>query len=335
MKKINKFLICLSSTVTIIAMTGCGNKQMDLQKAVIAGDAKKINQLVKDGADVNYKDKKTSAYLLIDIALRKNVKVLKALVDAGIKLDKSKAWSFGQMAKCAHNRDNIEKVNLMLKAGAEVNDQGPPLQLTVLMTAASSGNLELVKFLLKKGADPSLKDNKNRTAYDFAFKKRKVFDNFEPKYMKLLAFFEKRGITSQNPEVIKQRKKDLELIAERKRIAAQKREKPRSLLVYKFLKYNPQTKCIELNLQNRTGKTIITYKGAIDILHKGKTIGCCGLNDLTPSIAFNPGQTRNTSIPISIIPKSAKVDLNKDTANFTYEFVVSEMTFKDGNKIKF
>lgn len=36
------------------------------------------------------------------------------------------------------------------------------------MLAAKSAKLRLVKLLIEKGADPMLKDNKGKTAYDYA-----------------------------------------------------------------------------------------------------------------------------------------------------------------------
>ena len=58
---------------------------------------------------------------------------------------------------------------LLLAAGANVdkqNDYGS----TPLIYAASNGKIEVVKELLKAGANKKLKDKRGRTAYDYARK---------------------------------------------------------------------------------------------------------------------------------------------------------------------
>ena len=331
------FVICLCG-LAVISLVGCGNKQIELQNAVIKSDVKKINELIKDGADVNFQGKKTSSSLLLEIALRKKVKVLKALIDAGIKIDRSKEWQLGFMASCAHGKDNIEKIELIQKAGGKINDQGRMSNETVLMKAAGSGKLDLVKYLLKHGADASLKDAKGRTAYDFAFKKRILFKGFNEKYMKLLAFFESRGITSTNPLIVEQRKKDLQKIAEDKRLAAEKRKAPRSILVYKFIKYDPVKKKALIELENKTNKTIMTYSGSAQFLRSGKIIYMCGASDTNPNtVAFKPHQKNQWYISNSTMGffPNANVKLAKEAKSLQYEFVMSKVAFKDGSKQTF
>ena len=56
---------------------------------------------------------------------------------------------------------------LVIKHGININLQGVSGE-TILMEAVRLGNLETVDFLLGLGADASIRDNKGKTALDYA-----------------------------------------------------------------------------------------------------------------------------------------------------------------------
>jgi ankyrin repeat protein len=56
---------------------------------------------------------------------------------------------------------------LLLKHGAKVNDQDR-FGRSALMDAAFKGQVKTVKFLLANGANPRLKDDDGKTAWDLA-----------------------------------------------------------------------------------------------------------------------------------------------------------------------
>lgn len=62
----------------------------------------------------------------------------------------------------------LKEVQSIVEGGGNVNWQMQPSGLTVLMAATSGGHIEVVKFLLKSGADPSIRDAYGRTALDRA-----------------------------------------------------------------------------------------------------------------------------------------------------------------------
>jgi hypothetical protein len=76
--------------------------------------------------------------------------------------------------------DVVELVGLLLDMGASINEiqyENHPQAFreryafalgTPLHYAAEEGNLELVLFLLQKGANPSIKNTKDRTVYETA-----------------------------------------------------------------------------------------------------------------------------------------------------------------------
>ena len=61
-------------------------------------------------------------------------------------------------------------VILLLAAGANVDKQEDYDGWTPLIMAANNGKIEVVKELLKAGANKKLKDNDGKTAYDLARK---------------------------------------------------------------------------------------------------------------------------------------------------------------------
>lgn len=65
----------------------------------------------------------------------------------------------------------LKEVQSIVAGGGDVNWQMQPSGLTALMAAASAGHIEVVKFLIKSGANANLKDANGRTALDRAKQK--------------------------------------------------------------------------------------------------------------------------------------------------------------------
>lgn len=68
----------------------------------------------------------------------------------------------------AHNRRMEQMLNMLVKAGADVNWRDPADQLTLLMLAVMSEAPTAVKTLLKAGSDPNLKSKDGETALKLA-----------------------------------------------------------------------------------------------------------------------------------------------------------------------
>jgi hypothetical protein len=63
---------------------------------------------------------------------------------------------------------NLEEVKSIIRGGGNVHYQSAQQKFTVLMAAAGSGKLEVVRYLLSLGADPAAKDWWGQTAIDKA-----------------------------------------------------------------------------------------------------------------------------------------------------------------------
>lgn len=59
-------------------------------------------------------------------------------------------------------------IDLLIQRGAPINYKSGPLQATALMQAAQTHILPVIKRLLRAGADKTIRDINERTAYDYA-----------------------------------------------------------------------------------------------------------------------------------------------------------------------
>lgn len=65
-------------------------------------------------------------------------------------------------------QDRAKIIDELIKRGAPINHQSGEVRATALMQAAQTHNQWLIEKLLKAGADKTLKDKDNETAYDYA-----------------------------------------------------------------------------------------------------------------------------------------------------------------------
>ncbi len=154
---------------TIFTLTLCAQAQTPLEKALSANDTVTALQLIRNGENPNQKVTSGDGSLLIRYCrYAENDPIALFLLNNGARPDtlRSAAGRTALHVAAAYYACEI-LCDALLRAGADINartNEGA----TPLMLAAKSAKLRLVKFLLQKGADPLLKDNKGKTAYDYA-----------------------------------------------------------------------------------------------------------------------------------------------------------------------
>ena len=141
----------------------------ELIDAVRRGDIEIVKLLIKEGADVNARDKYGGTALMA-AANNGHTEIAKILIGRGAKVD-AVDHSHRTALLFAATGPFPETVKLLLdnKSNPNVVDNGE--HFSPLMHAAAEGNLDIVKILLEYGADPDLKDVDGDTAESFAGQK--------------------------------------------------------------------------------------------------------------------------------------------------------------------
>ncbi|GEM_PF-2401891 len=160
--------------------------QTALHYAVDRGNIKCVEFLLKNGADpnaVNYLDGTPLVRVICFGPPENRLRIAELLVQHGA--DVNRVSHYHPPLNWAAMKNNLGIVKLLVKAGAKVNVQDEYMKLTPLHFSAFWGNVEMAKFLLESGADPSIENADGVTAQDLAWQ-------FEHK--ELIQFFEKSGI---------------------------------------------------------------------------------------------------------------------------------------------
>lgn len=143
---------------------------MDFIEAVEKGNLNLVRNLVKDGADINTKDKKDSKAAILIAIEKGHENILKFLLDKGVNPNdsyfKSKAATLFVFAM--HNGKLSEAVHL-LRAGATANfNHRYKDGCSALMIAITSQNHSLVSLLINKKYNVDATDSFGNTALMFA-----------------------------------------------------------------------------------------------------------------------------------------------------------------------
>lgn len=134
--------------------------------AVIMGKLKAVEMLCARGVSVNSIDKNGFSPLFYAVA-KKNVPIAEFLIGKGA--DPLIKNNFGEnMLMKAADSGSLEMVRLLVERGIPLDDQSANDGFTALMLAADKGHAGVVKFLLEKGADKNIAGFALRKAADYA-----------------------------------------------------------------------------------------------------------------------------------------------------------------------
>lgn len=150
----------------------------ELAKAVEDGNESKINNILSENIKlVNYQESKYGETLLMLTIANQQYKSFKILLEnkADVNIHNNYDGRSALIAACSYKQYDMKFVEELLKHGAIVNDievgkrrKGNSTRFTPLMAASKTGNLDLVKFLVEKGADVNYKNEYNQTALNKA-----------------------------------------------------------------------------------------------------------------------------------------------------------------------
>lgn len=139
----------------------------DIHSAVLKDDTLMVKEAIKNGADINARDK-YGASPLMTAARWGNIPMVQFLLRNGATPDqpRSEAGRTALHVACAYY-GGMQICKALIASGADVNAVTQKGE-TPLMLAATNGKADVVELLLQQGADKQKKDNSGKTALDYA-----------------------------------------------------------------------------------------------------------------------------------------------------------------------
>ena len=163
-----------------------GEGESPLMAAARAGSVETVELLLAHGADVNVKDAWRGQTALIMAAgnHEPNAEVVRVLLEHGADVHVRSAGGLTALLFAVRQHD-VESVRLLLKAGANVNEEAPGVQeisrtgyqmtagrVSALRMAINHNYYELAALLLDSGADPNAADSAGFTPLHAVLQKR-------------------------------------------------------------------------------------------------------------------------------------------------------------------
>ncbi len=172
-------LLLTSLAFVIITLSSCtaghSSGPARLIPSIIAKNPAGVRRALKSGADSNQKDKHGTPALVLAASMTQ-ASIVRDLIAAGANVDaadlRGRTALMAVFASSKENKADADSpvcsiVAQLLKAEATVDKRNRKGN-TAFMFAVWDGQIEVVKLLLEKGADPSAKEKDGNTALDHA-----------------------------------------------------------------------------------------------------------------------------------------------------------------------
>ncbi len=146
------------------------NKWLELLKK---NDYISIKKYIRDGADLNETSETGESVLMYALRYRCDEDIIELLIENGADLEHTDREGVS-VFDMAITYDNLKLVKQLVEDGIyDVNKTSRRSGFTPLMCATCYGRIEVVKYLLEKGADKEAFESKGLRARDFARKMNK------------------------------------------------------------------------------------------------------------------------------------------------------------------
>lgn len=134
--------------------------QQSVFDAIMQNDLALVQQLVNNGADVNSRDKDGDCALML-ATVYGSAEMVRFLLEEGADPDLKNHEDETALMWAAHD---LEKVKLLVKYGAGVNEKAKSGNTPLLMACIGNDQLDIIRFLVSEGADPLARNEKQETA---------------------------------------------------------------------------------------------------------------------------------------------------------------------------
>ncbi len=111
-------------------------------------------------------------FLILRSGLKNNLKMIKLLIEAGVNINHHNRFGIDALISSVAV-ENINSINWLLENGADINQVY--YRNSALIKAAKNGNIKIVQYLIKKGADPTICNTKHYNAYVYAIKNNRKY----------------------------------------------------------------------------------------------------------------------------------------------------------------
>ena len=164
-------LVVQNGTINLTALEAKNKRGMTpLMIAVQADNRSLVEFFLEAGADKNATNYRGMTPLMLAVQ-EGNHAVVQLLLEAGAnKIVTDKAGN--NLLLVAYKRDHMEIIEMLLDSGVNVEDPNRKTGKTLLMEAAEKGDDSVVRFLLRRGANPLAKNKGQWTAFEFAMEKQ-------------------------------------------------------------------------------------------------------------------------------------------------------------------
>lgn len=177
------FLLCSTVYGSNINQQKHFKDKCKLFEAVIKNNIARIELLINEGCDLNIRDQDGFTPLILAIATKKNIKVVKLLLTAN-SIDVNIRDKNGRNPLIwAASKGVYDIAQLLIDKGADLNLRTKKEGYTALTTSIVFGHKELAKLLIVKGANLDLRDKNDRTAlmwsilYDYVELEKLIINN--------------------------------------------------------------------------------------------------------------------------------------------------------------
>lgn len=134
-----------------------------------------VELLLKNGADINAKEKRGWTPIMAAVQNENNASVVQILLKHEATVNDKSNYGITALIIASSKESNIEVVKMLLEKGADIEAKGGYAQKeTPLIVAAFRGNTNIAEILLDYGANIEAKNSDGETALLVAIRHRKI-----------------------------------------------------------------------------------------------------------------------------------------------------------------